>query len=224
MTKASNRFLSIILASILGLNLCPVAARSEDNSKKAQVNAAIDNAFISFKKQKRLSFDPSLENELKRAYQERILNLNPSNFANPTAASHLIDKYSKEDGVKEILSEWLKSTEQSWDEIYSIDEELFMKIYFGSKDPNVHPMFSENMANKYATLVVEPEPNTLKASIYLDGAFVCVTSECPNGVRIASDRVYSLLVRAEGFPHLTKKIVLSKRERKAVKYDPSLLK
>ena len=180
-------------ASGLGVTLLLLFAVSPDMGPRQ--DGAIDRGFRNHRSRTAVVLEPNLEGELKRAYADALGKLKPNDFANPAAAARALAHYASAEGVEAILTEWLAATDASWNEIFSIDMELYLRVYFASKNPNANPKFSENMKNKYATIVVRTTPEQPDALILIDGRPVASVKEATNGIKVRSGVEYAVEVK-----------------------------
>lgn len=213
MAKAATKTLVLLCALLLPPLLWGAEPRPPDG-----LSASIERGFRQFMEESGMYFEKDLETELQREYREGLLGLSPEKFANPEKARQAISRYGRPEGVREILADWVRQTEGEWDEMMSVDALLTMKVFMESS-PETLAYFGPNMANKYATLIVEAFPAEVTADIILDGRFIADTREAPDGVLVASGRKYRLEVKAAGFRPLREDVMLEKRERRKVRYD-----
>jgi hypothetical protein len=210
--------------SLLGLTVAamvaipaPAAEQQERRRDREETRGVIVQGFRDFSAKAHVVFAPSLELELRNAYEEGLARLMPEDFNDKGRAQLLIDHYSRPEGVEEIVREWAETTTQAhWTAIFSIDMVLYLKVFFGSKDPDVQPMFGENMMNKYATVLVNIEPSDKEAELYLDGRFVARAGDASKGIRVASETKYQIEVRVRGATICKESIRLGRQEQKMV--------
>ena len=201
--------LASILVIFFTLSFGIYAHVQEDPS---DIKNNIDLAFENYKMRDSLLLDPELEQELKQAYYEEITALDPKNFFNQNAAKHLINFYSQPEGIEDILRDWIKATELPWANILSIDEELWMRVHFGSKNPKETHHMKSHVPNKYATLVVNNKPSKKEADIYLNGKFISSTKEAKKGIRVYSGKPYKLQLKRNRKTYCETKIILDEQE------------
>ncbi|MEW6417979.1 MAG: hypothetical protein AB1480_07645 [Nitrospirota bacterium] len=171
----------------------PLSAQKD--FKEDDLNMMVEKGFQQYKHKEKIAFEPGLEKELKATYLKKLRSLSPKDFYDKAKAKDLIAYYSKPNGIEEILAAWVSATEVSYfEKIYSVDMELYMKIYFAAKEPSISPYIGENMLNKYSNLIVEIQPKDVKGDIYLNNKFVCTSSDALNGIRIPSDKDYIIEV------------------------------
>lgn len=218
----NSRTRRALLLGLILLNplIAAIAQVDERTSLTEKVAAALEALF----KETGLVMAPKLRKEFEADYVNAILGIEPKQYPNPSAAAALKKYYSTEDGIKQLTADWLRSTEAEYlDEIFSIGANVKMKVYFGSQLRNsLLPRLGGDMLNKYATLIVDSDPTHHDAIILLDGNQVCRISDCRNGIRIASDRKYILVIKKAKYADYSGTFVLKPQERRRVNYAPKL--
>lgn len=205
-------YIIIIITTIVHFS----SLAQEGMQNETVLTEAIYEGFKQFKDERNIAFDPDIEEDLIDAYKNKIINMSLKDFFDQEKANTAIQYYSTPIGVEKLLSEWVSSTEvRHWDKIFSIDQKLYLEVYFASKDTS-DPYFGENMLNKYATLLLEISPQNLVAEIYLNDRYVCDSKAAANGICVASDKEYKLEVKADTHTTYKGRIKLKRQERKKV--------
>ena len=202
----------------------PLIAAIAKIDERASLAEKVESAVESLSRETGLVMAPELRKEFEADYINAILGVEPKRYPNPSAAAALKRYYSTGEGIKKLADDWLRSTEvELWDEIFSIGALVRMKVYFGSQRSNSpRPYMRADMLNKYSALIVNSDASHQDATIVLDGNRVCAISDCLNGIRIASDRDYKLVIRKAGYADYSAKFMLKPQEVRRIAYAPRL--
>jgi hypothetical protein len=195
--------------------LLPGIAQAQAPGDTAAIRHNIDQAFEQVKQRDSVYLDPELEQELKADYFNRITTLSPGSFANKDNAKFMIARYATAEGTEEILRDFLNSAGGTHDEIYFIGSWLYVKVYTNSS--NALGYIRPDVPNQYATYLVQLEPETSGALIYLNGKAICPVAQAKNGIRVHSNKKYLVEIKAGGKTCCSNEIVFNKQERKLVK-------
>lgn len=188
---------------------------AQTDSLTNELKKNIENAFKELKNSQKMALEPQFEEQLQKKYFDGIKKLKPENFYYSERAIEPINFYSTTEGIKDILKEWFKATEVGHREkIFSLDSEIYLKIYLETKDPDVHPFIPENIPNKYAILFIEIKPDSLNPDIFIDGEFVATINDATNGIRFPSEKYYNVEIRFRGAVYCREEIILEKQERR----------